>query len=322
MKKTTYLSFCLFLLTCFQIVPSLAQQDAQVTQYMYNGIFYNPALSGKMEGYQFSALHRTQWSGYTTSAGAGGAPSTQLLTVTTGLEQYNLGFGLVFVNEQIGATSNLEGNLSLAYHFPIRRGVLSIGGSAGVFSSSLDYDQLELINPDLAVPGSGSENQMNVNFSAGAVYDRGNFFLGLSGRHVNEPGFDFGEGGVVNKLKMHNYLLAGYRIRTFALWTIEPGFLLKAVELNNFSYDVSVIATYNKKISGGLAYRGEESASVILGYSLLENNALRVGYAFDLVVGGLEAKSPTSHEFMLTYNLPEVKRTVEKVIQRTPRFRF
>lgn len=322
MEKPIYLYFCVFLLTCFHIVPTYSQQDAQFTQYMYNGLFYNPAFSGNTEGYQFSALHRSQWSGYTTSSGAGGAPNTQLLTISSGLEQYNLGFGLVFVNEEIGATSNQEANLSLAYHYPLRRGVLSFGGSVGIFSSTMNYDLLELINPDLIVPAGGSENQMNINISAGAVYDRGNFYLGVSGRHLNEPGFDFGEGELGNQLKMHNYLIAGYRINTFALWSIEPSVLLKAVELNNFSYDVSVIATYNKKISGGLAFRGEESASVILGYSLLQDNSLKLGYAFDLVISGLEAKSPSSHEFMLTYNLPKVRREFEKVIQRTPRFRF
>lgn len=322
MEKPIYLCFCVFLLNFFLVIPVFSQQDAQFTQYMYNGIFYNPAFSGNEEGYQFSALHRSQWFGYTTSSGAGGAPSTQLLTASAGLEQYNLGFGLVFVNEEIGATSNQEANLSLAYHTPIGRGRLSIGGSAGIFSSTIDYDLLELVNPDLIVPEGGSENQMNTNFSIGLVYDRGNFYFGLSSRHLNEPHFDFGEGELGNQLKNHNYLLAGYRINTFALWSVEPSVLLKSSEMNNFSYDASVIATYNNRISGGLAYRGEESASVILGYSLLKDNSLRLGYAFDLVVGGLEAKSPSSHELMLTYNLPMVKREIERIIQRTPRFRF
>jgi type IX secretion system PorP/SprF family membrane protein len=322
MEKPVYLYICVFLLNCFHVVPVFSQQDAQFTQYMYNGLFYNPAFSGKEEGYQFSALHRSQWYGYTTTAGAGGAPSTQLLTASLGLEPYNLGFGLVFVNEEIGATSNQEVNLSMSYHYSIGRGNISIGASAGVFSSTMNYDLLELVNPDLIVPEGGSENQMNTNYSVGAVYDRGNFYLGLSSRHLNEPYFDFGEGELGNQLKNHHYLLAGYRINTFALWSIEPSVLLKSVEVNNFSYDASVIATYNNRISGGMAYRGEESASIILGYSLLRDNSLKLGYAFDLVVSGRAAKSPSSHELMLRYNLPMVKRELGKIIQRTPRFRF
>lgn len=310
----------IFLLTATLSVKVTAQQDAQFTQYMYNGLFYNPAFAGKEKGYNFSALHRTQWANYSGSNGP--APITQLLTASGSLDNLNLGYGLTFVNDNIGPTSNQEVNLSVGYHKRLRRGILSVGFSGGIFSSTLKYDELSFVNPDPRVPQGGRETQMNVNFGLGAIYDRGNFYVGASSKHVNEPGFDFGDGAIENNLKNHSYLTAGYRIKTFAFWTFEPSFLLKTVSFNNFSYDVSVIATHNQKISGGLAYRGEESVSLLVGYSLLKDNSLRIGYAFDLVVGGLEAKSPTSHEFMLTYNLPQVSREFQRVIQRTPRYRF
>lgn len=323
MKVLSFLKSKLVLVFVILIVfttASRAQQDAQFTQYMYNGIFYNPAFAGKDKGYKFSALHRSQWLNYTGTNGP--APITQLLTATGVLEEYNLGYGLTFVNDNIGPVNSQEVNLSLAYHKKLRRGVLSLGFSGGVFSSTLKYDELVVVNPDPNIPSSGRETQMNFNVGAGAIYDRGNFYVGLSSRHLNQPTFDFGDGAVGNQLMNHSYLLAGYRIKTFALWTFEPSFLLKSVSFNNFSYDISVIATHNQKISGGLAFRGEESVSLLLGYGILRDNSLRIGYAFDLVIGGLEAKAPTSHEFMLTYNLQPVSREFQKVIQRTPRFRF
>jgi type IX secretion system PorP/SprF family membrane protein len=296
------------------------QQDAQFTQYMYNGIFYNPAFAGKEAGYRFSALHRTQWMNY--SGTNGPAPVTQLLTASGTYEDLKIGYGLTFVNDNIGPTNNQEVNLSLGYHKNLRRGVLSFGISGGLYTSKIRYDQIDVVNPDPSVPETGSENQMNFNIGAGIIYDRGNYYAALSSKHINEPNFDFGDGAVANQLRNHSYLLVGYRIKTFALWTFEPMLLLKSVSFNNFSYNVSVIATHNERISGGIAYRGEESVSLLLGYSILRDNSLRLGYAFDLVTGGLEAKSPTSHEFMLTYNLPLVSRQIPKVIQRTPRFRF
>ncbi len=69
-------------------------------------------------------------------------------------------------------------------------------------------------------------------------------------------------------------------------------------------------------------FRGEESISLILEYSLLKDNSLKLGYSFDLVFGGLEAKAPTSHELLLRYALSNVTKEFERVIQRTPRFRF
>lgn len=296
------------------------QQDAQFTQYMYNGAYFNPAFAGKESGYRFSALHRSQWLNY--SGTNGPAPITQLVTASGSIDKLKLGVGLNFVNDNIGPSTNQEANLSVGYHKKLRRGVLSLGLMGGVFATTIRFDELSLVNPDPKLPATGSETQMNLNFGAGAIYDRTKYYIGISSRHLNEPAFDFGEGSFENQLKNHSYLLAGYRIKTFAQWNFEPSVLLKTVSFNNFSYDVSVIATYNQKVSGGLAFRGEESVSLLMGYSLLRDNSLRIGYAFDLVVGGIEAKSPTSHEFMLSYVLPDVTREFQRTIQRTPRFRF
>ncbi|KEO73079.1 PorP/SprF family type IX secretion system membrane protein [Anditalea andensis] len=326
MRKKSCLIFLVFfamVLNLYLIQDVYAQQDAQLTQYMYNGMYYNPAFAGKDPGYQFSALHRTQWLGYSTPAGVGnGGINTQVLSASGRITGTALGLGLNFINDDIGPTRNQEVNLSLGYHLNLGRGVLSIGASGGFFSSNINYDEFNPVNPDPNVPTSGNESQINFNLGGGLLYDHSRFYLGLSSRHINEPDFDFGEGAFGNQLVNHNYLLAGYRINPFGLLRFEPSFLVKSVGFDNFSYNVSVIATHNEKVSGGLAYRGEESVSILLGYSLLRDNSLRLGYAFDLVVGGVEAKAPTSHEFMLTYNLPPVARDLQRVIQRTPRFRY
>ena len=314
------LGFSLILFFVVSIVQG--QQDAQFTQYMYNGMFYNPAFAGKDGGYRFSALHRSQWLNYTTSSGQGGAPVTQLITAEGRLDSKSIGYGLSIVNDQIGPSGNLEVNLKGSYHKKINRATLSFGGYLGIFSSSLDYGEIVVVNPEPGNPQSGKEGQIALDFGAGILYDRGNYYLGLSSKHLGQPSFDFGDGAYANQLENHSYFLFGYRIRPIGQLRIEPSLLIKSVSFNNFSYDVSVMATHQNKINGGIAYRGEESVSLILGYSLLRDNSLKLGYAFDLVVGGLEAKSPTSHELMLRYLLPTSSREIERVIQRTPRFRF
>lgn len=317
-----FLKNLIILLFFFGFSPLMAQQDAQFTQYMYNGMYYNPAFAGKEGGFRFSALHRSQWQNYSTNLGQGGAPVTQLITAQGSLDEKNIGYGLTIVNDQIGATGNLEVNLQGSYHKKINRSTISFGAYVGMFSSSINYDELIVVNPEPNLPGAGKESQTNLNFGFGVLFDRGNYYMGLSSRHLNEPVFDFGDGSYENQLKNHSYLLLGYRFRPIGQLSIEPSFLLKSVSFNNFSYDVSVIATHQDKISGGIAFRGEESVSFILGYSILKDNSLKLGYAFDLVIGGVDAKSPTSHELMLRYTLQDMGREVERVIQRTPRFRF
>lgn len=309
------------ILLCFSGLV-YAQQDAQFTQYMFNGPFYNPAMVGRESGFRFSALHRSQWLNYTTAAGTTGAPITQLITAQGRLDSKNIGYGLTIVNDNIGATNNLEINFQGSFQKKINRATLSLGGYLGMFSSSLDYAELIVVNPEPNLPFTGKESQMAMDFGAGILLDHRNFYLGLSSKHLNQPSFDFGDASYANQLKTHNYFLFGYRVRPIGQLRIEPSFLLKSVGINNFSYNFSVTATHQNRINGGFAYRGEESISLILGYSLLKDNSLKLGYAFDLVVGGLEAKSPTSHELMLRYTLQEMSRGVERVIQRTPRFRF
>lgn len=317
-----FLRAVLFLLTLSLSGVVLAQQDPQFTQYLFAGNYFNPAFAGKNGGVQFSAFHRSQWQGYTPTAGAGAPPTTQLITLQGRLKAKNFGYGLTVVNDQLGATSNLEVNLQGSYHKKIQRTQLSFGGYIGVSNSTLDFEELQFVNPEPSLPQSGTETQLAMDMGAGLLVDGGNFYVGLSGRHLNQASFDFGDGSFANRLQLHNYLLVGYRMRPVGQLRIEPSILVKSLGTNTLSYDISVIATLQNKLTGGLAYRGEESASVILGYSLLKDNSLKLGYAFDLVIGGKEAKAPTSHELMLRYAWADVSKTVNRVIQRTPRFRF
>jgi hypothetical protein len=83
---------------------------------------------------------------------------------------------------------------------------------------------------------------------------------------------------------------------------------------------VSAIATYNDKFWGGLSFRQGDAAIVLVGVSLLKDNSLRLGYAFDYIIKARPLKRPTSNEIMLSYTLPPpVIRN--KPITRTPRFR-
>lgn len=321
-RKLLFFKIAVSSLVLFAPVFLFAQQDPQFTQFMFNGTFYNPAQVGKESGYMFSALHRTQWQNYTTSSGTGGAPVTQVMTAQGRLDGKNIGLGLVLVNDRIGASNTMEINFQTSYHKKIKRSTISFGGYAGLFSSSLDYGDFIVINPEPNLPLEGKESQITLDFGAGFLYDRGNMYLGLSAKHINQPSFNFGDGSYANQLKNHSYLLFGYRVRPIGQFRIEPAFLVKNVGLNNFSYNLSVMGTYQNRMNAGFAYRGEESVSLILGYSILKDNSLKLGYAFDLVVSGLDAKSPTSHEFILRYTLFDKVEEIDRKIQRSPRFRF
>jgi len=52
-----------------------AQQDVMISQYMFNGLFLNPAYAGSHKYYTSTLLNRNQWVNFT------GAPRTFLASV-------------------------------------------------------------------------------------------------------------------------------------------------------------------------------------------------------------------------------------------------
>ena len=91
-------------------------------------------------------------------------------------------------------------------------------------------------------------------------------------------------------------------------------------DFSQTTVNVGGIAYFKDTMWGGLSFRSSEAAILMLGYSLLKDKSLKIGYALDYVIQDQAAKRPTSHELMLTYELPVNPGSGKKVV-RTPRYR-
>lgn len=316
----------IFLLVLLVVVTSKvsAQQDAQFTQYMFNQLYYNPAFAGSGDGTTLTAIHRSQWFGYDGSVNQGGAPNTQLISYNTQLSKIKSGLGVIISNDHLGPSNNLSVQGALSRNINLPDGsILTVGVNLGIFSSSINFDDIVVVNPNDPISNSsGKESQLKPDFGVGFIYRTGNFFGGLSTNHLLQPKFDFGESQVSNQLNRHYYLTLGYDYSLTPQIKITPTALLKSVSLNTYNLDVSVIGEYNNNLRAGLAYRQSESASFIFGYKVLSDRSLTLGYAFDFIVGNRDSKEPTSHELMLIYNFKSMPGLPGKRIVRTPRFRY
>ena len=283
-----------------------AQQDAQFTQYMFNPMYYNAAFTGLSNANTLTAIHRSQWFGYDGTINPGGAPTTQFISYSSLSKWWNGGLGVHLMNDNLGPSNNLELKFSGSYYIPIPGDAsISIGITAGMFSSGLDFDELVLVDPsdDLANL-SGKESQIRPDVGVGILYRKGNFFGGFSTNHLLQPEFDFGQDQIANQLIRHYYLTAGYDYAVSPEVTITPTLLLKSVGFNSYSWDLSVVGRYNDQLWGGLSYRQSESASVMIGYSILKDRSLALAYALDVVLADRDSKEPTSQEVMLIYKFP------------------
>lgn len=312
-KKPLLIGMLLLGVACAQ-----AQQDPQFTQYMFNTLYYNPAFSGLEGVTKFTAIHRSQWLGYVPTVGSGGAPTTQIITGTAPLFKINGGFGGYVMNDRLGPQNNLEAQLSFAYHLPVANGKLSLGLRGGFYSQTLDFDKYIATDPgDPLLGKAGKQSQTRPDLAAGAFYRKEKYYAGVSFSHLIKSEFDF-DIGQRSTLQSHMYFTGGYFYDVSFDLRFQFMTLVKT-DFTKTTFDLGGIAYLKDTMWGGLSFRQSEAAILLLGYSFMKDKSLKLGYALDYVIKDQAAKEPTSHEFMLTYELPVSP--VGKKVVRTPRYR-
>src|SRR6187402_3418135 len=121
----------ILILLTFMLSTSLlyAQQDAQQSQYMFNGIYINPAYAGYKESLNVHSFYRTQWTGIE------GAPRTMALAIDASANDGNVGLAFQVASDKLGAQSNLSAYASYAYRIRMNddgSSRLALGVSVGV----------------------------------------------------------------------------------------------------------------------------------------------------------------------------------------------
>lgn len=315
--KNRLLGVIFFLMLAFNC---LGQQDPQFTQYMFNNLYYNPAYAGVEGVTKMTVMHRSQWLGYQPSYGGGGAPTTQILSLSAPIFKLNSGFGAYVVNDKLGAQNNLEAQASYAYHLGIKDGKLSLGLRVGMYSQTLNYDIYRFNDPNdpLLAGKEGKVSQIRPDMAAGVFYRKEKYYAGIGFNHLIKSTFDFGV-TQRNALQNHVYITGGY----FYELNFDVKFqfvTLVKTDLTKTTFDIGALAYLKDTMWGGISFRQSEAAILMLGYSLLKDKSLKLGYGLDYIVKDQNAKQPTSHEFMLTYELPVNPGSGKKVV-RTPRYR-
>lgn len=312
-------SLLLLILALFLSEFSVAQQDPEFTQFMFNKMYYNPAYAGVEGITKLSLLIRSKWTGYTGTFDDGGAPTSEVLTMSVPIYKLNSGFGAYIINDHLGGLNNLALQGSYAYHVAVKDAKLSFGINAGFYSQSIDFDRYRPNDPGDPLIQEGKQTQFRPDMGFGVFYQAKKFYGSLSISHLLNPSFNFGSDILRNSLEPTLYVMGGYHYDITYNLEITPSLLVQS-DFNKYLINLGAIITYNEKFWGGITYKYLESASLIIGMSLLKSNALEIGYGFDYIVHDQEAKKATSNEIRLSYALPINPFGSRKVV-RTPRFR-
>jgi len=281
-----------------------AQNDPQMSHYMFNNLSYNPAFAGENGLMNASFLHRTQWAGFKN------APSTQFLSGDMLLDKIG-GIGLSIVNDKVGYEKSLNIRLMYAYHHQISEGFDISGGiGLGILDKSLDGTQLiyEDMSDVNAITNKESQITPNIDFGLASKYK--DLTLGLSYSHINQSL----DNATFSKPPRNFYAFASYEYAVNKQIDIVPSLYFKNSSFIS-QFEISALGFYEKKFWAGLSYRVQESMVILVGLNIM--NGVKLGYSYDLNVGPVKSYSSGSHEIMLMVSFKKPEKAM--IPYRTPR---
>ena len=273
-----------------------AQHNIVYSQYLFNGLLINPAYAGAHVQFSASMTYRNQWVNFA------GAPVTGTLGAHTSLNKGKVGVGALVTVDRIGSYANtgLFGSYSYKIMDPARKGVFSMGVSAGFNNFNADFSDLNLrAGTDQVFSGM---SELKPNFGGGIFYYNDKMFGGFSVPTILTHAEIFS--GPLDQLKIPRfyYLYGGVKLpldpRTKKV-ILTPSILFRVQDGTPLSTDYNLSVAFEELISLGTSYRSGDGAISYINFKLSEK--FYVGYSYDWTVSDIRMYSRGTHEIMLNY---------------------
>jgi type IX secretion system PorP/SprF family membrane protein len=307
-KLTLIKVFFISILTTLNTTMSVAQQDAQYTQYMYNTINVNPAYAGSRGVLSVFGMYRAQW------VGLEGAPNTAAASIHSPIENSRVGLGLTVSNDQIGISERNTVSTDFSYTINTSDSYkLSFGLKGSASLLNVDYNKLNKYDKNDPKFQNNIDNQFSPNIGAGIYYHSDKLYAGVSVPFILETKHFDDNTNSVAKDALHYYFIGGYVFDVSETTKFKPAFLIKSVKGAPLQADLTANFMFNDKFVVGGAWRWSAAVSGLVGFQVDSN--WFVGYTYDSDTTKLANYNSGSHEIFLRY---EFKGKQEKII--SPRF--
>ena len=287
------------LIIAFAATGLSAQQEMLTSQYMFNGLFINPAYAGSHPYAEATGLYRTQWTGFD------GAPSTQTFGVEGPISNEIMGLGLTFINDKIGDTRQTEVFANWSYHLFLDaagKNRLSFGLRAGFADYSSNLSETFVFEEGDPVFMENINNAFVPKFGAGVYFYSRKWYAGFSVPtiYAGDEKVRFNINDVGDRyFEPHSYLTAGYVFDLSPDLQLKPSFLIRYLNNAPVQADINCNLLIKNTFWIGASYRTGDAVIGILEYNI--GNDLRAGYAYDFTTTAIGNYSNGSHEFMLSY---------------------
>ena len=273
-----------------------AQYDAYFSHYFDMQTAYNPAAAGKVSKINVTGAYAMALSGFEN------APTTAYISGDMPFYFINNvhGVGLQLWSDKTGLHTRQAIDAQYALRKQLGGGWLSVGVQAGLLNMKFEGSKVDVIDTDDPVFKSKSDVDGNaLDLGVGLLYQRRNWYVGISGQHVTSPQVKLGE---------------VYKYDVAATWYLHGGMdfqlrhpLLKVstsaiVRTDGVTYrgDVTgrLIYSYdNRMFYGGVTYSPTNSVTALLGANF---HGVVVGYSYEFYTNGIDLKNGT-HELFVGY---------------------
>lgn len=295
-------------------IQSLAQQDPQYTQYMYNMSVLNPAYAtDNPDVINFGALYRAQW------VGSEGGPTTGTFFAHSPIAK-KVEMGLSIIHDQIGdVVKETNAYVDFAYVLKLNENQkLSFGLKAGATFFSTNFNGF-VYSDDLPDPAFANNlSKVFPNIGVGTFYFGENYYLGLSSPNLIKSTHLERQDGIIRNgvEEMHFFFTGGYVFNLNENLKFKPAFMSKAVSGAPMSFDVTGNFLINNVFEIGAGYRWDDSVSGLVNFKV--SPSVRIGYAYDYTLSNLGRFNSGSHEIMILFDLN--KKGSMNGYDKSPRF--
>jgi type IX secretion system PorP/SprF family membrane protein len=272
-----------------------AQQLTHYTNFTYNYLNYNPAVTGSTPCLEARVGYRKQWAGFQ------GAPTTGYVNVHNkfGQRQYNFhGLGFMVENDTYGPFGSTSLVANYAYHMKLTKGYsLSAGIGVGFTQYRLGLGGISM--PDIEIDpviGNSLGSIVAPTVNCGLWLYRKDRFYGLSIRQLTQPKV---KGLPDTQLRRHYTLAYGRSIQMSKKVNFKPAMLLNYVGKSKPSLEGQAMLEFNKLISIGIAGRTGHGGSALVKLDALPY--LTIAYAYDITANRLRYAATNTHEITLGF---------------------
>ena len=303
-----------------------AQQKPQYTQYVFNNLLLNPAVTGIENYTDVRAGYRSQWTGlqgapvtsYLTidaplgnnflqgdatafPAEGGVNPSSRLYTQNYMAAEPHHGIGFMLVSDQTGPITQTNMDLTYAYHLGLTdRLNLAVGVAAGLNHINLNTAIITLENPFDPAIANASTSQWKPDLSTGIWLYSSNYYFGASVQQILPENLYYSSNNAYNQSKTvpQYFVTAGVKLFLNDDITLLPSFLVKVINPTPITYDINAKLSFQDKLWIGGSYRRNDSFGVLAGLNI--SSFINIGYSYDITTSALNTVSNGTHEIVIS----------------------